>query len=64
MENSNTGRETMPYKKEESNLLAPHQKEESHTNIIPPLTTKITGNNHYSLISIKINRLNSPNKKT
>ena len=30
-----------------------NQKEESHTNITPPLITKITGsNNHFSLISL------------
>jgi hypothetical protein len=52
MENFNTRRETTPYKKQESNLST-NPKEESHTNIIPPLTTKITGtNNHYSLISL------------
>jgi hypothetical protein len=31
--------------------------------IIPPLTTKITGsNNHFPLISLNINELNSPKK--
>jgi len=35
-------------------------KEERHTNIIPPLTTKITrSNNHWSLIALNINGLNS-----
>jgi len=39
-------------------------KEKRHTNIIPPLTTKVTGNNNNnSLISININGLNSQIKK-
>jgi len=39
-------------------------KEGKHTNIIPLLTTKITGNNnHYSFISLNINGLNSPIKR-
>ena len=39
-------------------------KEKNHTSIIPPLTTKITGNNnHWSLIFLKINGLNSPIKR-
>jgi len=64
MENSNTRRETTPQKKQESNLLATNPKEERDTNIIPPLTTKITGNNnHYSLISLNINGLSSPIKR-
>jgi hypothetical protein len=34
-------------------------------NRIPTLTTKITGNNNdFSLISLNINGLNYPNKKT
>jgi hypothetical protein len=38
-------------------------KEDSHTNIIPPLRTKITGSNHhFPLISLNINGLNSPIK--
>jgi len=37
---------------------------ERQTNIILPLTMKITGsNNHYSLISLNINGLNSPIKR-
>ena len=41
-----------------------NQKEESHTNITPPLKTKITGsNNHFSLISLNISGLNSPIKR-
>jgi len=53
-----------PWKKQESNLLAINPKEESYTNTILLLTTKITGNNnHSSLISLNINRLNSPMKR-
>ena len=60
MENSNTRRKTTPQKKQESNLST-NPKENSHINIIPYLTTKITGsNNHISLISLNINGLNSP----
>jgi hypothetical protein len=62
MENSNTRRETTCYKNQESNLST--NPKGSHTNIILPLTTKITGsNNHYSLISLNINGLNSPIKR-
>ena len=51
MENTNTRRENALQKKQETSLST-NSKEDSHTNIIPPLTTKITGsNNHYSLIS-------------
>jgi hypothetical protein len=51
MENSNT-KENASLKKQESNLLSSNTKEDSHTNIIPPVTTKITEiNNHFSLIS-------------
>jgi hypothetical protein len=39
-------------------------KEDSHTDIIPTLKTKVTGsNNYYSLISLNINGLNSPIKR-
>jgi len=62
-ENLNTRRETTPYKKQESNLLTTSPKEESHTNIIPPLTTKITGNNNPYSISLNINELNFPIKR-
>jgi hypothetical protein len=49
--------------KQESNLST-NPKESSHTIKIPPISTKITGsNNHYSLISLNVNGLNSPNKK-
>jgi hypothetical protein len=41
-------------KKQESNLST-NPKEDSHTNIIPPLTTKIIGSNIWT---------QSPNKKT
>jgi hypothetical protein len=50
-------------KKQESNIST-NPKEDSHTNITPPLTTNITGsNNHFSLVSLNNNGLNSPNKK-
>jgi hypothetical protein len=46
------------------NLLLTNPKEDSHINIMVPLTTKITGNNnHFSLISLSINGLNSPMKR-
>jgi len=63
MENSNTRRETTPWKKQESNL-ATNPKEERHTNEITFLTTKLTRHNHYSIISLNMNGFNSPNKKT
>ena len=64
MKISNTRRETTPLEKQESNLLATNPKEDSHRNIILSLTTKITGNNnHYCLISLNINGLNSPIKR-
>jgi len=64
MENSNTRRESTLYKKQECNLLAMKPKEERHTNIIPPLTTKIAGSdNHYSLIALNIDGLNSSIKR-
>jgi hypothetical protein len=51
-------------KKQETNLLSTNPKENSHTTIMPHLTTKITGiNNHYSLIFLNINGLNSPIKR-
>jgi hypothetical protein len=63
MENTKTRRETTPYKKQESNISTNPNKE-SHINIIPSLTTKITGsNNHFSLLSLNINGLNSPIKR-
>jgi len=61
IDNSNTRRETTPWKKQESNLPI-NQKEDTQTNII--LTTHITWkNNHYFLISLNINGLNSPRVK-
>jgi hypothetical protein len=58
MENSNTRREIIPQKKEESNILSANQIEANYKNIISPLTIKITGsNNHFSLISLNINGL-------
>jgi hypothetical protein len=43
---------------------SPNLKEDSHKNKIPTLTTKITAsNNYFSLISLNINRLNSPIKR-
>jgi hypothetical protein len=43
-------------KKQENNFLLTNQKEDSHKNITPHLTTKITrSNNHFSLISLNIN---------
>jgi hypothetical protein len=64
MENSKIRRQTTPKKKQECNLLSTNPNEDSHTNIIPPLTTKIIGgNNHYSLIYLNINGLNSSKKK-
>ena len=42
--------------KAKNNLLSTNEKEDSHKNIISPLTTKIIGNNnHFSLISLNIN---------
>jgi hypothetical protein len=49
---------------QESNLST-NLKEDSHKNRIPTLTTKITGsNNVFSLISLNINGLNSPIKRS
>ena len=44
MENSNTKKEATTQKKQENTLLT-NLKEDSHINIILPLTTKITGSN-------------------
>ena len=55
MENSNTRWKTIPQKRQESNLLSTNPKENSHANIIQPLTTKIPGNsNHWNQISLNI----------
>jgi hypothetical protein len=52
------------YTLEKASNLSTNSKEDSHTKIIPPLTTKITGsNNHFSLISLNINGFNSPIKR-
>jgi len=60
MENSNTSKETTLYRKQEYNILA-MKPTERQTIIIPPLTMKIAGShNHYSLISLNINKFNSP----
>jgi hypothetical protein len=73
VENTNTRRETTTLAGrggdgggggQESNLLSTNPKENSHTNIIPPLATKITGsNNHFPLIYLNISGLNSPIKR-
>jgi len=64
MENSNTRRETTPYKKQENNLLSINPKEDCHTNRTPPLETKTTGsNNHFSLVS-QYQWTKFPNRKT
>jgi hypothetical protein len=55
------GGKLYPRKKQESNLST-NPKEDSHTNIIPPLTTKITSNNHFSLISLNINGVQTSQK--
>ena len=41
---------TTPYKNQERNLLSRNPKEDSNINIIPPQTTKVTGNNQQSLV--------------
>jgi hypothetical protein len=54
---------TPTQEKQESNPST-NLKEDSHKNINPTLTTKITGsNNYFSLISLNINGLNSPIKR-
>jgi hypothetical protein len=63
MENSNTRKETSPKEKQEINLLSTNlkkKKNNSHTNLNPLLTANITGsNNHWSLILLNINGINS-----
>ena len=62
MENANTRRETTLQKKQESNPLPTNSKEDTHTNI--KVRSKTTGSsNHYSLISLNNNGLNSPIKR-
>jgi transglutaminase/protease-like cytokinesis protein 3 len=59
----NTRKENIPEKKQENNPSI-NLKEDSRKNIIPSLTTKITGsNNYFSLISLNINGLNSQIKR-
>ena len=42
----------------------PKPKKDSHTSIIPPLTTKTTGRkNHFSSVFLNISGLNSPIKR-
>jgi hypothetical protein len=48
---------------QESNLST-NLKGDSHMNRIPSLTKITRSNNYFSLISLNINRLNSPIKKT
>ena len=51
-------------KKQEMIIFTINTNEEKHTNIIPTLTTKITGtNHHWSLISLNISGLNFPIKR-
>jgi hypothetical protein len=58
------GNYTLGEKKKQESNLSTNPKEDSHANITLPLTTKITGsNNHFSLISLNINELNSPIKR-
>jgi hypothetical protein len=55
--------ETKPEKKQESNPST-NLKEDSRKKRIPTLITKIKrSNNYFSLISLNINRLNSPIKR-
>ena len=59
MENANTRRETTPLINPESNLLSTNPKEDNDKNI--KIMSKITeSNNHYFIISLTINGLNSP----
>jgi phage antirepressor YoqD-like protein len=52
MKNSNTRRETIPYKEQENNLLSINPKEDRHTNIILPLITKVTGKQQLLFLNI------------
>jgi hypothetical protein len=53
-------KETTPKESQEINYFKTNPKEGNHKNIIPSLTTKITGtHNHWSLTSLIINELNS-----
>ena len=58
MENTKKGRETTQKTKQESNLLSTNPKEDNE------ITAKGAGtNNHYSLISLNFNGLNSQTKR-
>ena len=60
---NNTRTEIKPQKKQECNPST-NQKEDSHKNRMPTLTTKIKGsNNYFFLISLNINGINSPIKR-
>jgi hypothetical protein len=64
MENTNTKEGNYTLDKASNLNLSTNTKEDSHTNIVTPLTANTTGNNnHFSLISCNINALNSPIKK-
>jgi hypothetical protein len=61
---SNSRRITAPKETKEIKYFTTTQKKKI-IHILPPPATKITGtNNHWSLISLNINGLSSPNKKT
>jgi len=68
MENSNTRREITPYRKQEYSFLAMKPKETnkhnstSNNNSNNNNNNKPKSDNHYSLISLNINGLNSPIK--
>jgi hypothetical protein len=48
-----------PKENQEINYLTTNSKEDNNPNLMPPVTTKITGTvNHCSLISLNINGLN------
>jgi hypothetical protein len=50
---------TTPKETQSINYLTTNPKEENHTNVIPLQTTKISGTNDWSSISLNINRFNS-----
>lgn len=62
-ENSKSRKATTPKKTQEINHLKTNPKEENHSNIIQPLTAKITENNNLAFnISTSMDKF--PNKKT
>jgi hypothetical protein len=65
METPTQGGKPYPRKSKEVIFFQQTQKKiATHTHTTPSLTTKITGsNNHFSLISLNINGLNSPIKR-